>query len=214
MSTSDNPYPPDFFRRIDENDDELFYREARFVAHIDDATIEALTHLYREIIEPGSRVLDLMSSWLSHLPPEVEYARVSGLGMNREELADNPRLDDFAVHNLNRDPELPYDDGQFDAVINAVSVQYLTRPREVFASVRRVLRPGGLYVVAVSHRMFPQKAVAGWQSLRPKDRVALVGSYFTLTPGWEEPRMLDRSPESADPLWAVFSRRLDEGDGS
>ena len=214
MSPSNSPYPPDFFRRADESDDELFYRDARFVAHIDDATIEALTQLYREIIAPGSRVLDLMSSWLSHLPPEVAYERVSGLGMNREELAANPRLDDFAVHNLNRDPELPHDDEQFDVVINAVSVQYLTRPREVFASVRRVLRPGGLHVVAVSHRMFSEKAVAGWQAMSPQDRVAVVGSYFALTPGWEEPRALDRSPWGADPLWAIVSRRVDEGDGS
>ena len=212
MSTSDRPYPPDFFRRIDESDDELFYREARFVAHIDDATIGALTQLYRDMIAPDSRVLDL--TWLSHLPPEVAYERVAGLGMNREELAANPRLDDFAVHNLNRDPELPYDDEQFDVVVNAISVQYLTRPREVFASVRRVLRPGGVYVVAVSHRLFPEKAVAGWQVLSPKDRVSLVGSYFALTPGWEEPRVLDRSPEGADPLWAIFSRRVDEGGGS
>lgn len=201
------PFPAHFFRRADEADDALFYREPRFVQHIDRATIRALTGFYREAIAEGAHVLDLMSSWVSHLPDDLACGRVSGLGMNRAELEDNPRLDDFVVHDLNRDPGLPYADGEFDAVVCAVSVQYLTRPLEVFASVRRVLRPGGLCAVAISHRMFPQKAVAIWQSLAPGDRVRLVGSYFALTPGWDEPRVLDRSPPGADPLWIVAARR-------
>ena len=209
MSASHDPFPPHFFARADESADAGFYREPRFVTHVDRATIEALTQVYREVIAPGSRVLDLMSSWVSHLPHEVEYERVAGLGMNREELADNPRLHDFEVHDLNRRPELPYGDASFDAVVNAVSVQYLTRPLEVFASVRRVLRPGGVHAVAISHRMFPQKAVAGWQTLSPTERVALVGTYFSRTPGWEEPRVLDRSPAGADPLWVILARRED-----
>lgn len=126
------PFPAHFFRRVDEGDDALFYREPRFVQHIDRATIGALTDFYREAVAEGSRVLDLMSSWVSHLPDGVAYGRVSGLGMNRAELADNPRLDDFEVHDLNRDPALPYGDGEFDAAVCAVSVQYLTRPLEVF----------------------------------------------------------------------------------
>ena len=209
MSSSDNPFPPHFFQRADERADEGFFREPRFVTHIDDATIEALTQVYREVIAPGARLLDLMSSWISHLPEGVEYERVAGLGMNHEELAANPRLHDFVVHDLNRHPELPYGDASFDAVVNAVSVQYLTRPLEVFASVRRVLRPGGVHAVAISHRMFPQKAIAAWQSLSPTDRVTLVGAYFSLTPGWEQPRVLDRSPPGADPLWVICSRRAD-----
>ena len=133
-----DPFPAHFFRRADEADDALFYREPRFVQHIDRATIRALTGFYREAIAEGARVLDLMSSWVSHLPDGLACGRVSGLGMNRAELEDNPRLDDFVVHDLNRDPVLPYADGEFDAVVCAVSVQYLTRPLEVFASVRRV----------------------------------------------------------------------------
>ena len=211
MSSPSSPFPPDFFRRADESADELFFRQPRFVTHIDDATIESLTQVYREIIPPGSRLLDLMSSWVSHLPAEFAYERVAGLGMNHEELAGNPRLHDFVVHDLNRDPELPYGDEEFDAVVNAMSVQYLTRPLDVFSSVRRVLRPGGFHAVAVSHRMFPEKAVAVWQALSPKDRVALVGSYFTITPGWDEPRVIDRSPAGADPLWVIFARRSEEG---
>ena len=212
MANSHGPFPAHFFRRADESDDAIFYQPPRFVTHIDRATINALTDFYREAIPDGARVLDLMSSWVSHLPDDVEYERVAGLGMNEAELADNPRLDDYVVHNLNRRPELPYEDGAFDAVLNAVSIQYLTRPLDVFASVRRVLRPGGLHAVAVSHRMFPQKAVAVWQSLSPADRIALVGSYFALTPGWGEPIVVDRSPPDADPLWIVAARTVEVRD--
>jgi SAM-dependent methyltransferase len=202
-------FPDEYFRRMDEAADAEFYREPRFVTHIDDATIAALTQLYRELIPSGTAVLDLMSSWVSHLPAEVTYRRVAGLGMNREELARNPRLADFVVHDLNATPELPYPDGSFDAVVNAVSVQYLKRPIEVFASVRRVLKPGGLHVVAMSHRLFPTKAVAIWQTLEPEDRIRLVAAYFQLSGGWDPPQFFDRSPRHADPLWVVAARKND-----
>ena len=42
------------------------------------------------------------------------------------------------------------------------SVDYLTRPREVFAEVHRVLAPGGVFLVAFSNRVFAEKAVAVW----------------------------------------------------
>ena len=202
-------FPPDFFRRFDERADEHFYAQPRLVTHIDDATIEALTQVYRELIPPGARVLDLMSSWISHLPAEVTYERVSGLGLNDRELAANPRLHDHVVHNLNETPELPYEDGSFDVVLNAVSVQYLTRPVEVFTSVRRVLAPGGIHLIAISHRMFAEKAVAIWQSMSMHDRVPLVGGYFVLSGGWGEPRVIDRSPEGSDPLLVIWSRRTE-----
>ncbi len=213
--TNDDPtelpaLPPEFFQRQDPQPDELFYQEPRYVTHIDDATIEALTELYREIIPPGSRVLDLMSSWISHLPTDVSYERVSGLGMNEQELASNPQLDDYVVHNLNDRPEIPLVDDTFDFVINAVSVQYLTRPIEVFASVRRVLKPGGLSIVAFSHRLFPTKAVSVWQQLNRDDRARLVASYHVVASGFDEPAFVDRSPEDADPLWAVIAKKTEE----
>lgn len=199
--------PARLFRREDMSSDRFFYEVPRFVTHIDDSTIEALTGLYREAVPPASRLLDLMSSWVSHLPPEVEYARVAGLGMNAEELAGNPRLTDSVVHDLNADPSLPYPDGSFDAVLCAVSVQYLTRPVEVFAEVARVLAPGGSFLVTFSHRMFPTKAVEVWRSLGPEDRVRLVASYFGMAGGFDDPIFIDRSPDGADPLWCVAGRR-------
>jgi len=199
--------PRELFQRLDESPDENFYREPRLVTHIDDATIAALTEVYRELVPAGADILDLMSSWVSHLPAEVDYGRIVGLGMNRVELVENPRLTSFLVHDLNRCPELPFGDATFDAVLNAVSIQYLTRPVEVFASVARVLRAGGLSLVATSHRMFPTKAVAAWHSLGPGDRVRLIGTYFELAGGFEPPRLIDRSPRGADPLWVVVARR-------
>jgi len=202
-------FPTQFFQRSDPQPDELFYDEPRYVTHIDDATIAALTDLYREIIPPGSRVLDLMSSWVSHLPTDVTYERVSGLGMNEQELASNPQLNDYVVHNLNERPEMPLLNDTFDFVINSVSVQYLTRPTEVFACVRRVLKPGGVSIVAFSHRLFPTKAVAVWQQLNRDDRARLVASYHVLAGGFNEPIFLDRSPEDADPLWAVIAKKVE-----
>ena len=199
--------PRELFQRLDESPDENFYCEPRLVTHIDDATIAALTQVYRELVPAGAHVLDVMSSWVSHLPPEVEYGRIVGLGMNRVELAKNPRLTSFLVHDLNRCPDLPFGDATFDAVLNAVSIQYLIRPVEVFASVARVLRAGGVHLVATSHRMFPTKAVAAWHSLAPGDRVRLIGTYFELAGGFEPPRLIDRSPRGADPLWVVVARR-------
>src|SRR5262249_61272869 len=121
-----------------------------------------------------------MSSWVSHPPADVAYAWVAGLGMNAEELAHNPRLDERVVHDLNASPTLPWDDGVFDAVVNAVSIQFLVRPVEVFAEIRRVLRPGGLSIVATSHRMFPTKALAARHPLRPPQRLALIRPHLPL----------------------------------
>jgi len=201
------PLPPDLFRRLDESPDAEFYELPRFVTHIDDATIAALTALYRERIPPGASILDLMSSWVSHLPPDGAYARVAGLGLNAAELERNPRLTERVVQDLNTTPGLPWPDGTFDAVVNAVSVQYLTRPVDVFAEVRRVLRPGGLHLVATSHRMFPTKAIAAWHALEPAERLRLVCHYVELAGGYDEPRVLDRSPRDADPLWIVLASK-------
>ena len=201
------PLRDELFRRQDEAPDAEFYATPRFVTHIDPETIAELTKAYGELLTPGASVLDLMSSWVSHLPPDATYSRVAGLGMNRAELHANPRLSDFAVHDLNVEPELPYADESFDAVMNAVSIQYLTRPTEVFASIARVLRPGGLSIVAMSQRLFPTKAIAAFHALPPPRRVKLVMTYYELAGGFSEPQFLDRSPPNRDPLWLVLARR-------
>ncbi len=196
-----------FFDRQDETNDARFYEVPRVVLHIDPETILVLTQVYRELLPPGGAILDLMSSWVSHLPEEMEFTRVAGLGMNEIELAKNPRLTDHVVHDLNREPELPYDDASFDAVINAVSIQYLMQPVDAFRSVGRVLRPGGRHVVALSHRCFPTKAIRAWHVLPLRERLDVVRSYFLMAGGYDEPEVSDRSPAGADPLWIVTACR-------
>ncbi len=209
MNERDPAIPPAFFARLDESDDAAFYAAPRFVLHIDEATIAELTRWYGEVLAPGAEVLDLMSSWVSHLPEAaaLPLGRVVGLGMNAEELAANPRLAAFDVVDLNAAPRLPYPDRSFDAVLCAVSIQYLTRPVEVFAEAARVLRPGGRVAIATSHRCFPTKAIRAWHVLPPRDRLALIALYLERAGGFAPAELVDRSPPGADPLWIVTALR-------
>ena len=199
--------PPTAFRRADESDDRQFYVWPRLVHHIDDGARAAVTALYREHLSPGDNVLDLMSSWVSHLPADLELGRVAGLGMNAQELAENPRLTERTVQSLNADPVLPYDDGAFDAALCCVSVQYLTRPVEVFAEVGRVLRPGAPFVVTFSNRCFPTKAVAAWRALDDDGHAALVAEYARQSGAFEPAEVSAHRPASGDPLIGVVARR-------
>ncbi|MFP6836622.1 MAG: hypothetical protein VB948_11035 [Pseudomonadales bacterium] len=198
----DNILPADSFVRMDESSDAEFYSEPRFVAHIDPATIEALTEFYRTFIPDNADVLDLMSSWISHLPLDKPYGRVAGLGMNAAELAANEQLSDFLVHDLNVDPAVPYPNDVFDRVAIAVSIQYLTKPVDVLESVGATLRAGGQICIAMSHRLFPTKAIQAFHRLSPSDRVRLVQTYLELA-GYRDVRFIDESPANADPLWLV-----------
>lgn len=199
--------PRNAFRRQDESPDELFYRQPRFVTHIDDGAIAAVTRLYREHFPAGGAILDLMSSWVSHLPPEVSYHRVVGLGLNGEELARNPRLERFVVQNLNTNPQLPFEDDAFDGAGIAVSVDYLTDPVTVLRDLGRVLTPGAPVVITFSNRCFPTKAVAVWHTLSDRGRLELVKGYLQEAGNWKEIEGLDRSPNRwGDPLYAVVAR--------
>lgn len=208
---ADDPELPEgLFERIDPSDDLAFYEQPRFVNHIDDATITALTGCYRERLAPGARVLDLMSSWVSHLPEEVTYGSVVGHGMNAAELAHNPRLDAWHVQDLNEDPRLPWPDRSFDAVLIAVSIQYLTRPVQVLAELARMLAPGGEVIIATSHRCFPTKAIWAFRHLPPEERMRLIAFYLQRAGGFVAPAFHDCSPEGADPLWILTARRSTE----
>lgn len=183
MQARGNGGPTDFFsggafERDDARDDGLFYQAPRFVNHIDDTAIDVIRALYGSLLEHGDRVLDLMSSWTSHLPEGLEASRVTGLGMNAEELAANKRLTDFLVHDLNENPSLPLEDGGYDAVICTVSVEYLIHPFEVFRELHRVLAPNGLLVTTFSNRWFPPKAIQVWRELHEFERMGLVLEYF------------------------------------
>ena len=151
-------------------------------------------------------MLDLMSSWVSHLPSDRAYAEVVGHGMNARELAANPRLDRWFVQNLNRDPLLPLADGAFDAALCCVGVQYLQRPIEVFADVRRAMRKGAPFVVSFSNRCFPSKAVAVWRSLDAEGHAVLV-TYYLKKAGFHDASVeVLANGRNSDPLTIVVGR--------
>ncbi|MGA0600764.1 class I SAM-dependent methyltransferase [Caulobacter sp. KR2-114] len=170
--------PPNAFAKEDPEDDATFYAAPRFETHIDDEAIAALTAFYRRALPPGGVVLDLMSSWISHLPPDVAYGEVIGHGMNAEELAANRQLSRWFLQDLNREPVLPLADASVDAAVICVGIQYLQSPVAVLADLRRVIRPGGLVAISFSNRCFPTKAVQLWLSLDDDDHARLVGLYL------------------------------------
>lgn len=206
---SQHELPPSYFERYDESDDRSFYTYPRLTAHIDDAASQAVGQLCREFLPPNGRILDLMSSYVSHLPPDLPVAGMVGLGMNEEELRNNTQLTDYLIHDLNSDPRLPFGDATFDGALCTVSVQYLTRPVEVFAEVGRVLKPGAPFIVTFSNRCFPSKAVHVWVSTNDAQHLALVKLYFELSGCFASICPLDRSPRRwlSDPLFAVVGRR-------
>ena len=198
--------PARAFAKLDDGDDLAFYGAPRLVTHIDEAAVEALTGLYRALLPAGGRVLDLMSSWVSHLPEDRAYAEVVGHGMNAMELAANPRLTRFFVQDFNRQPVLPLGDAGFDAALCCVGVQYLQRPVTVFRDVRRVLTKTAPFVVTFSNRCFPTKAVMIWRSFDMRQQATLVRLYLERA-GFEDilVEVLKDGRES-DPLIAVTGR--------
>jgi SAM-dependent methyltransferase len=204
--TDDLPeLPADAFARWDTGRDPLFYAVPRFVTHIDDQAIAAVTALYRRLFPPGGAILDLMSSWVSHLPEEIAFAEVVGHGLNRAELAANPRLTRFFVQDLNEDPRLPLDTDAFDGVGLCVSIQYLRRPVTVLREVARVLKPGAPVAITFSNRCFPTKAVAIWRAGGDDAHRRLVREYLERT-GFTAVSE-EAPPTSDDPLFVVWARR-------
>jgi hypothetical protein len=209
---------PEQRTKLDDTTDDLFYSSPRFVTHVDDGFIDQLTNLYRERLKPHPRILDMMSSWVSHLPDDVEFAHVEGHGLNEEELAKNPRLNHYIVQNLNKNPQLPYPDQSFDAVLNAVSVQYIQYPEAIFAEIHRILKPDGIVIISFSNRMFYQKAIAAWRDGTEMSRVQLVKSYFQMVSGFSEPEVINHTSVlpnflqmlgigGTDPFYAVIASK-------
>jgi len=216
-----NVYGPEHFARDDESDDRAFYARDRFVNHMDSVALATVERILASlVVEERPAILDLMAGWNSHIPEGLEPAEVVGLGLNRNELVKNPALTEHVIHDVNREPRLPFADGRFDTVLNTVSVDYMTRPVEVFREVARVLKPGGMFLVIFSNRMFPQKAVRIWRQSSETERVLLVQDFFRAAGGFEETSLFvskgrprprddkyaDRGIPS-DPVYAVYADR-------
>jgi SAM-dependent methyltransferase len=215
-------YTREAFSRQDESGDALFYTQERFVDHLDEvalATVESL--IGSLIVEEKPHILDLMAGWNSHIPASLGAERVVGLGLNRNELAQNPALIERVISDLNEDYHLPFPDDTFDVILNTVSVDYMTRPFEVFREAGRILSPGGLFLVIFSNRMFPEKAVTIWRRSSEHERVIMVEDFFADSGAFESPQLLvslgrprprtDKcSPLGlpSDPIYAVYAEKL------
>jgi hypothetical protein len=210
---------PSHRTKMDASDDASFYSFPRFVTHVDAGFIQQLTDLYRQYLRPEMCILDLMSSWVSHLPEDLQFDHVEGHGMNAAELARNLRLDHYFVQNLNQTPVLPFVDQSFDAVLNAVSVQYLQYPEAIFSEIQRLLKPGGVAIVSFSNRMFFEKAIQIWRDNSEPGRLALVQQYFQAVSGFESIQPIARPAPmggllqrlglpNGDPFYAVIARRV------
>jgi SAM-dependent methyltransferase len=208
------------FNRVDEQPDAAFYRKPRYVHHIDDTAREMVQNTYGRFLTDGMQVLDLMSSWQSHVPANVHLDRLVGLGLNADELKTNPQLSDVLTQDLNVDAVMPFESNTFDAVINTVSIEYLTDPLAVFSEILRILRPNGYFIVTFSNRWFPTKAIKIWGELHEFERMGLVLEYFLRTGGFKDlqtysirglPRPHDDKyfPELlfSDPVYAVWGRK-------
>ncbi len=204
-----NPFPASYFQRYDESDDTLFYTHPRLTVHIDQAAIAALQRYLLHELPFHATLLDLMSSYRSHLPRALPVEHLVGLGLNAEEMRQNPQLDEFFLHDLNSEPRLPFDEASFDAVLCTVSVQYMTQPVRVFAEVGRVLRPGGPFIVSFSNRCFPSKAVHVWLSTSEDQHGELVQVYFDYTNCFCDIELHNISPCRlwGDRLYVVQGRR-------
>jgi SAM-dependent methyltransferase/FKBP-type peptidyl-prolyl cis-trans isomerase 2 len=225
MQTRWQEQPTDYFSddacgRDDEQPDARFYRKPRYVHHIDDTAREMVRNTYGRFLTDGMQVLDLMGSWQSHIPANLQLDRLVGLGLNEEELKRNAQLSHFLVHDLNAAPKLPFESNTFDAVVNTASVEYLTDPLTVFNEISRILRPDGYFIITFSNRWFPTKAIRIWQELHEFERMGLVLEYFLRTGGFKDlqtysirglPRPQDDKyfPELlfSDPVYAVWGRK-------
>ncbi|MCA1742793.1 MAG: methyltransferase domain-containing protein, partial [Desulfovibrionales bacterium] len=172
------------FKRADGDRDSIFYQAPRLIDHIDHQASDHMRNNYSSLIKPGMKVLDLMSSVNSHLPEGYDLD-VVGLGMNMEEMQANPLLNAHIVHDLNLNPQLPFADSSFDAIICSLSVEYLTHPYRVAREASRVLKPGGIFIVGFSNRWFPPKVTELWQELHEFERTGFVLDLFLKTDSFE-----------------------------
>jgi SAM-dependent methyltransferase len=221
-------YPSDAFSRLDETNDQVFYARDRFVSHLDSLALSTIEKLIGElVVEKSPVILDLMAGWDSHIPTTLNPSKLIGLGLNENELKQNEALSEYVIHDLNENPKLPFPDKTFDVVINTVSVDYMTKPVDVFRDVGRILKPGGLFLVTFSNRLFPQKAVKIWKESGEEERVLLVEGFFRDAGLFEKPTLFlskgkprPRDDKYAhmgipsDPVYALYAERTGGGASS
>ena len=196
-------------------DDEIFYQQPRFVHHLSDSFRNRLTSLYSEYLLNHHIILDLMSSWVSHLPSNISYKKVIGHGMNEAELSSNERLDRFFVQNLNKKQNIPIEDSSVDVGLIVAGWQYLQYPEKVSLELSRVIKSDSLLIISFTNRAFWTKAPNIWTYSSEKKRIEYVTSVLTSN-GWRIEKILNEKTQDkklfgfysseSDPFFSVIAR--------
>ena len=201
--------------KSDISDDEIFYQQPRFVHHLSDSFRTRLTSLYSEYLLNHHIILDLMSSWVSHLPTNIRYKKVIGHGMNQAELSSNERLDSFFVQNLNKKQNMPIEDSSIDVGLIVAGWQYLQYPEKVSLELSRIIKSDSLLIISFTNRAFWTKAPNIWTYSSEEKRIEYVTSVLTAN-GWRIEKVLNEKTQDkklfgfysseSDPFFSVIAR--------
>ena len=201
--------------KSDISDDGIFYQQPRFVHHLSDSFRNRLTSLYSEYLLNHYIILDLMSSWVSHLPSNISYKKVIGHGMNEAELSSNERLDRFFVQNLNKKQNMPIEDSSVDVGLIVAGWQYLQYPEKVSLELSRVIKSDSLLIISFTNRAFWTKAPNIWTYSSEEKRIEYVTSVLTSN-GWRIEKILNENTQDkklfgfysseSDPFFSVIAR--------
>ena len=201
--------------KSDISDDEIFYQQPRFVHHLSDSFRNRLTSLYSEYLLNHHIILDLMSSWVSHLPSNISYKKVIGHGMNEAELSSNERLDRFFVQNLNKKQNMPIEDSSVDVGLIVAGWQYLQYPEKVSLELSRVIKSDSLLIISFTNRAFWTKAPNIWTYSSEEKRIEYVTSVL-ISNGWRIEKILNEKTQDkklfgfysseSDPFFSVIAR--------
>ena len=201
--------------KSDISDDEIFYQQPRFVHHLSDSFRTRLTSLYSEYLLNHHIILDLMSSWVSHLPTNIRYKKVIGHGMNQAELSSNERLDSFFVQNLNKKQNMPIEDSSIDVGLIVAGWQYLQYPEKVSLELSRIIKSDSLLIISFTNRAFWTKAPNIWTYSSEEKRIEYVTSVL-MANGWRIEKVLNEKTQDkklfgfysseSDPFFSVIAR--------
>ena len=201
--------------KSDISDDAIFYQQPRFVHHLSDSFRNRLTSLYSEYLLNHHIILDLMSSWVSHLPSNISYKKVIGHGMNEAELSSNERLDKFFVQNLNKKQNMPIEDSSIDVGLIVAGWQYLQYPEKVSLELSRVIKSDSLLIISFTNRAFWTKAPNIWTYSSEEKRIKYVTNVLTSN-GWRIEKILNEKTQDkklfgfysseSDPFFSVIAR--------
>ena len=201
--------------KIDTSDDQIFYQQPRYVHHLSEPFRSRLTSLYSEYLLKHHVILDLMSSWVSHLPTNIRYKKVIGHGLNEAELITNKRLDRFWIQNLNKTQNMPIEDSCIDVGLIVAGWQYLQYPEKVSLELSRIIKPDSFLIISFTNRAFWTKSPNIWTYSSEENRMEYVNSVLTSS-GWTIEKLLNEktyekklfglySVES-DPFFSVIAR--------